>query len=486
MRDARVRQHPLDARSARRPTTVPTIIVAAAITQSAGAHSARSGSSAERNTRANAANAAAFTPVDMKPVTGARRAFVRVRRPHVERDGRHLEREADEQQPHRHELQRRGCQRLGRDQRADPIEARAAGDAVGEGDAVEKERAGKRAEQEILERGFGGGRRIAANAGEDVDAKRQHLEREEDDEQIGGHRHQHHAGERKQHQRVVLAARQPLALDDRRRYRQRQHADDDQHAGDEERRNCRRRRRRSWPRRGSRAAPTTIAAPASPMIAERPDRHALAGRAERLGGHRRDRRRGDAGHRHDRAERCEAERLHPERRFSHQRPSARTSTGPRRACVSIRSTDGAIGRRKRFGSTPISTITAMIGTTSAHSRGFRSGSAAFFSVDRAVVDALEHPQHVGRRQDDAGRGKGRHLGLPRERAEQDQELADEPVQAGQADRRQRDDAGTPPPGAASTFFSPPNSAISRVCRRSDSMPTMRKSPPVLTPWFSIW
>ena len=34
-----------------------------------GAQSALSGSSAERNTRANAANAAALTPVDMKPVT---------------------------------------------------------------------------------------------------------------------------------------------------------------------------------------------------------------------------------------------------------------------------------------------------------------------------------------------------------------------------------------------------------------------------------
>src|SRR3954469_12696260 len=51
------------------PATVPTIIVAAARTQIASAHVPRSGSKAERNTRANAANAAAFTPVDMKPVT---------------------------------------------------------------------------------------------------------------------------------------------------------------------------------------------------------------------------------------------------------------------------------------------------------------------------------------------------------------------------------------------------------------------------------
>src|SRR5882672_2123133 len=53
------------------PTTVPRIIVAAAMTQMMGAQSALNGSNEERNTRANAANAAAFTPVDMKPVTMA-------------------------------------------------------------------------------------------------------------------------------------------------------------------------------------------------------------------------------------------------------------------------------------------------------------------------------------------------------------------------------------------------------------------------------
>src|SRR5215831_11373822 len=51
------------------PTNVPTIIVAAATIQSTPLQSARSGSKAARKTRANAANAAAFTPVDMNPVT---------------------------------------------------------------------------------------------------------------------------------------------------------------------------------------------------------------------------------------------------------------------------------------------------------------------------------------------------------------------------------------------------------------------------------
>src|SRR5688572_8438181 len=51
------------------PTTVPTIMVAAAIHHSTGAQSAIIGSRPLRNTRTNAAIAAALTPVDMKPVT---------------------------------------------------------------------------------------------------------------------------------------------------------------------------------------------------------------------------------------------------------------------------------------------------------------------------------------------------------------------------------------------------------------------------------
>src|SRR5690349_501327 len=51
------------------PTIDPTIIVAAAMTQTSDAHSRTSGANAAANTRTNAANAAALTPVDMKPVT---------------------------------------------------------------------------------------------------------------------------------------------------------------------------------------------------------------------------------------------------------------------------------------------------------------------------------------------------------------------------------------------------------------------------------
>src|SRR6266581_1273236 len=50
------------------PTTVPTTIVAA-IDQTSTHQAPCSGSNVARNTRTNAANAAALTPVDMNPVT---------------------------------------------------------------------------------------------------------------------------------------------------------------------------------------------------------------------------------------------------------------------------------------------------------------------------------------------------------------------------------------------------------------------------------
>src|SRR5215211_5280423 len=51
------------------PSTAPRIIVAAAIAPSTGIQWPCSGSSVERNTRTNAPNAAALTPVDMNAVT---------------------------------------------------------------------------------------------------------------------------------------------------------------------------------------------------------------------------------------------------------------------------------------------------------------------------------------------------------------------------------------------------------------------------------
>ncbi len=84
-----------------------------------------------------------------------RRAFVGVRRPHVERHGAHLEDEAHE---HEHARRRRasGCAPpavLRR--RADAREVGVTGRAVEEREAVEQERRRERAEQEVLERPLG-------------------------------------------------------------------------------------------------------------------------------------------------------------------------------------------------------------------------------------------------------------------------------------------------------------------------------------------
>ena len=209
MRDARVREHPLDVRlrhadhgpdDHRRGGDAPT---------ATGAPARRcSGSNADRNTRDERGERRRLHAGRHEAGDRRRRAFVGVGRPHVERHRRHLEREADEQQAERQQLHRRRRHRLRRhaalpmrSSRVLPVSA------VGERDAVEEERARERAEQEVLERRLGRRRRVAADAGQHVDRERQHLEREEDDQQVGRRRHQHHAGEREQHQRVVLAAR---------------------------------------------------------------------------------------------------------------------------------------------------------------------------------------------------------------------------------------------------------------------------------------
>ena len=66
--------------------------------------------------------------------------------------------------------QQRVAGALARHHHDDPVEPRRSGDAIGERDAVEKERARERAQQEILQRRLGAGPRIAANARQHIDA----------------------------------------------------------------------------------------------------------------------------------------------------------------------------------------------------------------------------------------------------------------------------------------------------------------------------
>ncbi len=80
------------------PATTPRIIDAAESIQTIGSHCGCRLPNADRNTRTNAANAAAFTPADMNAVTTGWRALIRIGRPHVKRHSRHLERKADQKQ----------------------------------------------------------------------------------------------------------------------------------------------------------------------------------------------------------------------------------------------------------------------------------------------------------------------------------------------------------------------------------------------------
>jgi hypothetical protein len=195
-------------------------------------------------------------------------------------------------------LQRARRHRLRGDQRADAIEPGGAGDAVDEGDAVEKERRRERTEHEILEGAFAADRRVTADAGQHIDGQRQHFESEENHQQIGGGRHQHHAGQGEQHQCVILTARQILPLDHRTRDRQREQADENQHAGDEQAEVV----RRHHPEAGGVAVPEQHGGNRRPDQPNRPewsDRHPFVWRPEGFRHHRGDARREDAGHGND-------------------------------------------------------------------------------------------------------------------------------------------------------------------------------------------
>ena len=102
-----------------------------------------------------------------------RRTLVDVGRPHVERHGRHLEAESDDQQGDA------GQHRAGRHRRATPWSANErddladvgrAGAAVDERDAVQEERRGEAAEHEVLDARLLARRAVAVGGGEHVRA----------------------------------------------------------------------------------------------------------------------------------------------------------------------------------------------------------------------------------------------------------------------------------------------------------------------------
>jgi len=130
----------------------------------------------------------------------------------VEGHGAHLEGEAGDHQRHRDEHEAevdlargRSLRHLG-ERGVDAGEVGVAGGAVEQRAAVEEQRGGEGAEQEVLHGGLRAARRAAAEAGEGVDAERHGLEPEEEREQIprGGEDDRADRGEGEE--RVELAA----------------------------------------------------------------------------------------------------------------------------------------------------------------------------------------------------------------------------------------------------------------------------------------
>ena len=89
--------------------------------------------------------------------------------------------------------------------RADVAEPHAAGGAVDQGQAVEEERRGEGAEQEVLDRRLLREQPApAGQAADQVQRQAEHLERHEHDQQVVGGGEQHHAADGEGGQRVDL------------------------------------------------------------------------------------------------------------------------------------------------------------------------------------------------------------------------------------------------------------------------------------------
>ena len=141
------------------------------------------------------------------------RAVVHVRGPHVEGHRGHLESEADQQQPEADEEHGALLEAQGRHLDADERQVGGGRRSVGEGDAVQQEPGGERAEEEVLQGRLGGGGAATVDPREHVHRDRHQLEAEEDHHEVLASGHQHHAQRGEEQQHVILGREQALALE---------------------------------------------------------------------------------------------------------------------------------------------------------------------------------------------------------------------------------------------------------------------------------
>ncbi len=139
---------------------------------------------------------------------GSGSAFVNVRSPNLERRSGDLEAQADEDEGEA-ELEH-GARGIGG---IHFQEIRCAGDSVNQRDAVEKKGRGKRAEKEILHRGFAGFQCVAAVAGEDVAGDGAHLEADERGEEFLRGGENAHARSGEEDERVEFRILEPFTLE---------------------------------------------------------------------------------------------------------------------------------------------------------------------------------------------------------------------------------------------------------------------------------
>ena len=197
--------------------SVPTIIVAAAITQTVAVPLVLQGLECRKENADEGGEGRRLHAGRHERRDRRWRTFIDIGRPHVERHGRHLEPEPDEQKADRQQMHRSRRHRLLGHERPDAVEPCRPGQSIGEGNPIQKERARERTQQEIFQRRLGGCAGITANARQNIDSQRQHFERQKDHKEVGRRGHEHHAGKRKQHEREGPAARQTPAVDGGRR-----------------------------------------------------------------------------------------------------------------------------------------------------------------------------------------------------------------------------------------------------------------------------
>ncbi len=138
------------------------------------------------------------------------RALVHVGRPGVERRRRDLEAEADQHQADAGEQQALVGEAVGGQEVGDADQVGGAGGAVDQGDAVQEERRGEAAEHEVLQGGLARAHPAAVHAGEHVDRDGEDLEAEEQDDEVLGRGHDDAAGGRQQEEDERLGALEVL------------------------------------------------------------------------------------------------------------------------------------------------------------------------------------------------------------------------------------------------------------------------------------